>query len=87
MLHGESDDWTPIAPCRAWADGNGNRVQLVAYPGAYHDFDGPDVALHTRRAAFSADGSGVVHQGSDPAARADALRRVPAFIAGLPPAR
>lgn len=87
LLHGEADDWTPISRCRDWAKGNKDVVQLVAYPGAYHDFDAPGMALRTRRAAFSADGSGTVHQGTDPAAREDALRRVPAFLASLPSAR
>jgi dienelactone hydrolase len=31
--------------------------------------------------AFSSDGSGRIHTGSNPAARADALRRVPQWLA------
>jgi len=54
----------------------------VVYPGAYHDFDYPDLPVRTRTGlVYSADGSGVAHAGTDPAAREDALRRIPAFLA------
>jgi dienelactone hydrolase len=51
-------------------------VSIIVYPGAHHGFDKPDRPL-TRLTgmATSADGSGVVHVGTDPAARADAFRR------------
>jgi dienelactone hydrolase len=81
VLIGEADDWTPAAPCHALADTLGPAMTFVAYRGAYHDFDAPDMAVRTRSSA-----RGQVHVGTDPAARADALARVPAFIAGLPPA-
>lgn len=45
MLLGGADDYTPAAACRAYADwfaARGVPVQLVAYEGAYHDFDIPD---------------------------------------------
>ena len=55
-------------------------MTLVTYPGAYHDFDAPHAAVRTRSSS-----RGQVHVGTDPAARDDALARVPAFIAKLPP--
>ncbi len=84
MLHGEADEWTAFAPCRALAE----RVRpplltLHSYPGAYHDFDapGPVRVLHNIPGANGSTRS--VHAGNDPAAQADALIRVPAWIAQL----
>ena len=82
VLVGDADDWTPAKPCEAVASAVGSLMTLVTYPGAYHDFDVPDYPLRTRSAS-----NGQVHVGTDPAARDDALRRVPAFITALPPAR
>lgn len=79
VLVGEADDWTPAAPCQALARSLGPAMTLVTYPGAYHDFDAPSAAVRTRSSS-----RGQVHVGTDPAARADALQRVPAFIASLP---
>jgi len=84
ILIGESDDWTPAAPCRDLAARFPGRITLVTYPGAYHDFDAPDRTVTVRRGlAYTAEGSGVAHAGTDPAARADALARVPAFLDAL----
>jgi dienelactone hydrolase len=80
VLIGAADDWTPAAPCQAVANSVSSAMELVLYPGAYHDFDAPNYPLRTRSSA-----NGQVHVGTDPAARADALARVPAFIARLPP--
>lgn len=83
ILMGEADDWTPIAPCRAVAERLPGRVKLIAYPGAYHEFDAPNhpVKMHSGL-AFPAHGR--AHTGTDPVAREEALRQVPAFIAALP---
>jgi len=83
ILIGEADDWTPAAPCRALAEKLPGTVTLVAYPGAYHEFDAPDGKL-TLRTGLATPAHGRAHVGTNPAARADALRRVPAFIAALP---
>jgi dienelactone hydrolase len=75
------DDWTPAPPCQALAAAAGSDVVLQLYPGAYHDFDHPGLSLHRRSGlAYSADGDGIAHTGTDPAARADAISRVPAFL-------
>ncbi len=84
IVMGEADDWTPAAPCRVLAARFPERIRLVLYPGAYHDFDVPGMAVRVRTGlAFSANGDGTAHVGTDPAARAAALRDVPAWIAGL----
>ena len=87
LLMGDADDWTPAAPCRTLAEDNPGRIKATFYPGAYHDFDTPDRPVRERRGlAFTANHNGIAHIGTDTAARADALRQVPAFLAALPPA-
>jgi len=44
LLHGTSDDWVPIGPCREYASRltkAGMNVRLIEYPDSYHVFDGP----------------------------------------------
>jgi len=85
ILAGGSDDWSPAAVCEhmvAEARGRSAHAAIVVYPGAYQDFDHPNRALQTRSGyAFSADGSGSVHIGTNQGARADALKRVPQWLA------
>jgi len=85
ILIGEADDWTAAAPCKdmvAAAKAAGEPVEIVIYPGAYHDFDHPDLPVHTQdHLAFTASGTGVAHTGTNPAARADAIVRVESFLA------
>lgn len=85
ILIGAADDWTPAKPCEdlaQQAQASGEPVSIVVYPDAYHDFDHPDLAVHeTDDLAFTADGGGSAHTGTNPAARADAIKRVPAFLA------
>lgn len=83
LIGGADDQVTPRA-CQqmvAGTKGRSARVVLHVYPGAYHDFDHPNRRIQVRSGlAFSADGSGRVHTGTDPAARADALKRVPEWL-------
>ena len=85
ILIGEADDWTPAEPCRALAEraqASGKPVSIVTYPGAYHDFDHPNLPIHVVGGlAYTADGRGSAHTGTDPSARADAIGRVLAFLA------
>ena len=56
MLLGGKDDYTPAAPCIAYADrlrSRGAQVTLKTYPGAFHGFDRP-LPLHTKPLATSA---------------------------------
>lgn len=83
VLQGEADVWTPAALCKTFIDGavaRGAQAQIVIYPGAYHAFDAPNVSI--RELPKYVTRAGVVPiVGTDPAARADAMQRVPAFLA------
>jgi dienelactone hydrolase len=85
ILIGRADDWTAPAPCEqmvAGAHGRSALASLVVYPGAYHEFDRPDYPVRELSGlAATADGSGRAHIGTNPAARADALMRVPEWLA------
>ena len=78
ILHGLADDWTAAEPCRQLSG-----VRFVGYNGAYHNFDHPNLPLRTRKAAFTASGTGVVHVGTDPEARQDSIRRTMAIFRGM----
>lgn len=80
ILIGAADDWTPAEPCRELARRSG--VRYVEYEGAYHGFDSPNTPIRVRRGlAFTANGSGNAHQGTDPKARAAAIVEVTAILA------
>src|SRR5476649_784798 len=82
ILQGEKDVWTPAKPCQALAQqaiALGGPVEFHAYPGAYHDFDWPN--LKRKELTSYATSKGVVPiTGEDPAAHADAIQRVQAFL-------
>ncbi|GAB2903736.1 dienelactone hydrolase family protein [Uliginosibacterium flavum] len=53
-MHGEADDYTPIGPCRDYAQRIGDAgtpVEFVPLPGAYHKFDYDDQRHVTVRGA------------------------------------
>ena len=83
VLVGEKDNWTPADSCKRFVDGavaRGATIEMQIYPGAYHGFDWPNLPREERPAYRMR--SGVVPIiGTDPAARQDALRRVPEFLA------
>jgi len=85
ILIGKADDWTPAAACEqmvAGARGRSAHASIVVYPGAYHEFDRPDYPVRVVTGlAFSADGSGRAHVGTNQAAREDAIRKVGQFLA------
>ena len=71
ILIGGADDSTLASTCEqmvAGARGRSARAEIVVYPGAGHEFDRADSPPRVRR-------------GPNPAARADALRRVPLWLA------
>lgn len=72
VLHGTEDDWTPIEPCRAFAEKH-DAVTMIELPGAHHGFDTPDAPLRTLQAAFSKDGSGNVTFGTHEPSRRRAI--------------
>ena len=85
ILIGRADDQASAGACQQMvtgARGRSARLAIRVYPGAHHDFDHPNRPLQVRTGmAFSVDGSGRVHSGTNPSARADALKRVPDWLA------
>jgi dienelactone hydrolase len=85
ILIGSADDWTPAAVCQqmvAGAHDRTARVQLIVYPGAPHEFDRANSPIRLRTGLVNTpDPFGRVHSGTNPAARADALKRVPEWLA------
>jgi dienelactone hydrolase len=85
ILIGKADDWTAPAACEqmvAGARGRSALASLVIYPGAYHEFDRPDYPVRELTGlAYTADGSGRAHIGTNAAARTDALMRVREWLA------
>lgn len=83
ILDGGRDVWTPPRQCGEFvkeAQARGANVTFRVYPHAYHAFDAP----HLKRIKFpvyAEPKSAVPILGTDPAARRDALKRVPAFLA------
>ncbi len=84
ILIGALDDWSSPQECeRMVADARGRsaRTSIVIYPGALHDFDHPSRQPQIRSGfAFSADGSGRIHTGTNASARADAQKRVSQWL-------
>jgi dienelactone hydrolase len=87
VLIGESDDWTPAAPCRVLSDAvraRGETMELVTYPDTYHGFDNP-----ATRKRLRTDVPNGVHPGEgvtvapNPEAREDAKKRVLKFLGGM----
>ena len=85
ILIGSADDWTPASACQqmvAGAHGRSARAEIIVYPGAHHEFDRDEEPLRLRTGlAHTVDPAGRAHRGTDPAARADALKRVPQWLA------
>ncbi len=82
LLLAAEDDWTPPRFCEALvraAPADAAPVEVVVYPGAVHGFDQPDLPVRTLT-GLAGTRSGTAQMGTDPAARADALARVPAFL-------
>lgn len=75
VLIGAADDWTPPEPCEAMRDKGA--IRLVMYPDAYHGFDAPNSPVRIRKGlAFTRNGTGYAHVGTNPAARAAAIVEV-----------
>jgi len=85
ILIGAADDQTSAPTCErmvAGARGRSAGTSIVVYPATYHDFDHPNRPLQERGGyAFAVDRSGKVHTGTNETARADALKRVPQWLA------
>lgn len=85
ILIGAKDDWTPANACQQMvtdARGRSAHASIVVYRGAYHYFDHPNLPFQFRNGV--AVGTGMlarVHVGTDTAARNDAMKRVPEWLA------
>jgi dienelactone hydrolase len=81
ILIGESDDWTPAEACKTLAEqAKSAGVDVTVYPGAYHDFDDPNMTVHVRK-NVSTTPSGTATIGTNPAARADAIEKTMKWFA------
>jgi len=83
VLIGEKDVWTPPAPCKDLVDravSRGANIDYQLYPGAYHDFDWPNLK-RTELSNYTTRTGVVPVVGEDPVARADAIKRVQSFLA------
>jgi dienelactone hydrolase len=81
LLVGESDDWTPAAPCHRLADAGGPDVEIEGYARAFHGFDS-NAPLRVRRDVPNGAKPGQgVHVGGDADALARARERLAAFLA------
>jgi dienelactone hydrolase len=82
LLVGANDD--PAAACRQMIDGARGRsalARIVVYPGAYHDFDRPNLPVSAASASTEASAAERGHLGPDPEARADSQKRVAEWLA------
>jgi dienelactone hydrolase len=81
---GEADNFTPVAPCKelmaAVSANGGPPIEAHWYPGAYHLFDHPNLPERVvTTVKLPPDGRSPT-VGSNPAARADAILKVKAFL-------
>jgi dienelactone hydrolase len=86
VMVGLADDWTMPRPCLrliAAVRGAGAPAEIVGFEGAYHAFDHPTLRLRERIARNDAwrTSERTVHIGANPAARAESIRRMQAFLA------
>lgn len=85
LMIGLSDDWTPAKTCKSVADRfEPSLLDFVGEPGAYHDFDVLGGIRVLDNIPHSQNADKTVHAGTNPEARADAIMRVPKFLANLP---
>src|SRR6201994_847903 len=84
LLIGAKDDISSPPACRQVVDGARGRsalARIVVYPGAYHDFDRANLALHAIAGAPDAAAPEHGHIGTDTEARADSQKRVAEWLA------
>jgi dienelactone hydrolase len=86
VLIGASDVWTVAEPCRQLIESHDavTSAQIHVYPGAYHDFDWPNMPVH-EVPAFRTRAGVVPIEGGDPEAKEDAVKRVNEFVAARLP--
>ena len=84
ILIGAADDWTPAEPCErlaARARDEGWPLETTVYARAHHGFDAPrGKVVHRVDVPNGVNPGQGVHVGPEPEARADAIRKVAAFL-------
>lgn len=85
VLHGEADDWTPVAPCVELAQKQvsaGGQMQTITYPDAHHGFDQPSGSVRLLANVYNPNAAGErgAHVGPHPAARLAAIEEVQQFV-------
>ena len=81
ILLGEADDWTPVRRCqefKARSKNGGATIELIAFPGAFHAFDVPE--LHRGRSIEGPNGKTYWIQ-YNKRAHEDAAKKVKSFLA------
>ena len=84
LLIGGKDDVSSPPACRQMIEGARGRsalTRIVVYPGAYHDFDRPNLPLHALAETSDAAVPEQGHLGTDPDARADSQKLVADWLA------
>ncbi|WP_084070261.1 dienelactone hydrolase family protein [Pandoraea vervacti] len=84
LLTGADDVWSKAAPCEAFVNdvvAKGAPITFHIYPGAYHDFDAPNMPVRARPEFTNPKTHVVPITGTQPEAREDAIARVTAFLA------
>lgn len=84
LLIGARDDVSSPPACRQMVDGAHGRsalARIVIYPGAYHEFDRPNLPLHASAASADAATPDRGHVGTDTQARADSEKQVADWLA------
>ncbi len=80
ILVGEADQWTPLSQCQelqARSKNGGASIELIAYPGAFHGFDEPELQPGRSIAGPSGKSYWIEY---NRAAHGAALERVEAFL-------
>lgn len=85
ILHGEADDWAPVAPCVELGrklHGAGVPVQTITYPDAHHGFDTPVGQVRFLPDVYNprVPGERGAHVGPNPEARRAAIDEVKRFV-------
>lgn len=81
VLVGESDDWTPAAPCHELAKAaTGVAPQIEGYAGAYHGFDSRAPVRQRMDVPNGVHPGQGVHVGGQPQARAESRARLLQFL-------
>ena len=83
VLIGGKDDVSSPSACRQMVEGAHGRsalTRIVVYPGAYHDFDRPNLPVQAIGPSPDAADPEKGHVGTDTEARADSQRRVAEWL-------